>query len=60
MSKYIIVAETGSDVPKEMAAEYGIYLVPMHVTFGDVMKDDGAFPTQEVCDYYDRTGKTQQ
>jgi len=57
MSKYIIVAETGSDVPKEMAAEYGIYLVPMHVTFGDVMKDDGAFPTQEVCDYYDRTGK---
>ncbi len=57
MSKYIIVAETGSDIPKDMAAEYGIYLVPMHVTFGDEMKDDGTFPTQEVCDYYNRTGK---
>jgi len=57
MSKYIIVAETGSDIPKDLATEYGIYLVPMHVTFGDEVKDDGAFPTEEVCAYYERTGK---
>ena len=57
MNKYIIVAETGSDIPKELAAEYGIFLVPMHVTFGDEVKDDGAFPTEEVCEYYERTGK---
>lgn len=57
MNKYIIVAETGSDIPKDMAEEYGIYLVPMHVTFGDEVKDDGAFPTQEVCEYYNKTGK---
>ena len=57
MSKYIIVAETGSDIPKDLAAEYGIYLVPMHVTFGDEVKDDGAFETEEVCAYYERTGK---
>lgn len=57
MSKYIIVAETGSDIPKDLAAEYGIYLVPMHVTFGDEVKDDGAFPTEEVCEYYEKTGK---
>lgn len=57
MSKYIIVAETGSDIPKEMAKEYGIYLVPMHVTFGDEVKDDGTFATEEVCAYYEKTGK---
>jgi len=57
MSKYIIVAETGSDIPKDLAAEYGIYLVPMHVTFGDEVKDDGAFETEEVCAYYEKTGK---
>ena len=26
MKKYIIVAETGSDISKELAKEYGIYL----------------------------------
>lgn len=56
MKKYVIVAETGSDIPKDLADKYGIYLVPMHVTFGDEMKDDGTFPPSEVCDYYDRTG----
>ena len=35
MKKYIIVAETGSDIPKELANKYEIYLVPMHVTFGE-------------------------
>lgn len=57
MKKYIIVAETGSDIPKDLAKQYGIYLVPMHVTFGDEMKDDGAFPPKEVCEYYEKTGK---
>ncbi len=57
MQKYIIVAETGSDIPKDYAEKYGIYLVPMHVTFGDQMKDDGTFPTEEVCSYYENTGK---
>lgn len=57
MKKFIIVAETGSDIPKDLAEKYGIYLVPMHVTFGDVMKDDGSFPPEEVCAYYDATGK---
>lgn len=57
MKKYIIVAETGSDISKELADKYGIYLVPMHVTFGDEVKDDGTFPAEEVCHYYDRTGK---
>ena len=57
MGKYVVVAETGADVPKDYAERYGIYIVPMHVTFDDVVKDDGSFPQQEVCDYYNRTGK---
>lgn len=43
MKEYIIVAETGSDIPKELANKYEIYLVPMHVTFGEEVKDDGTF-----------------
>lgn len=57
MKKYIIVAETGSDIPKELVDRYGIYMVPMHVTFGDVVKDDGTFPPEEVCEFYEQTGK---
>ncbi len=57
MKQYIIVAETGSDISKELAAEYGIHIVPMHVTFGDETKDDGTFSPKEVCEYYERTGK---
>lgn len=57
MKKYIIVAETGSDIPKDLADRYGIYLVPMHVTFGDEVKDDGTFPPKDVCAYYEKTGK---
>lgn len=57
MRKYVIVAETGSDIPKNLAEQYGIYLVPMHVTFGEEAKDDGTFLPEEVCAYYERTGK---
>ncbi len=57
MKKFIIVAETGSDIPRELADRYGIYIVPMHVTFGDVVKDDGTFPPEDVCLFYEQTGK---
>ena len=53
-----IVAETGSDLSPELAGKYGISLVPMHVTFGTVTKDDGSFDPREIFDYYRRTGKT--
>lgn len=57
MKNYVIVAETGSDISKELAKEYGIYLVPMHVIFGNKVKDDGTFPPEEVCTYYEKTGQ---
>ena len=57
MKKIILVSETGSDITKEIAKEYDITLVPMHVTFGSVTYDDGTFPSQKIIDYYKETGK---
>ena len=56
-NKIILVAETGSDIPKELAQELGVILIPMHVSMGEKTLDDGTFPPEEVCTYYDRTGK---
>ncbi len=53
----LLIAETGSDLPAPMAKELGITLVPMHVSMGNQTLDDGAFPPEDVCAYYDRTGK---
>ena len=57
MSHIILVAETGSDTPPARANELGVVLVPMHVSMGDITLDDGTFPPEDVCAYYDRTGK---
>ena len=57
MSKIHLVAETGSDVSQKLAEELGIILIPMHVSMGGVSQDDGAFPPEDVCAYYDKTGK---
>lgn len=57
MQKIILVAETGSDISEDIAQRQGIYLVPMHVTMGEKTLDDGAFPSEEICAHYDRTGE---
>ena len=41
MGKYVIVAESGSDVTPELCERYGIVRVPMHVTIGDETVEDG-------------------
>ncbi len=56
----ILVAETGSDIPPELAKQHNIYLVPMHVSMGSKTLDDGTFPPEEVCNYYNRTKKVPQ
>ena len=58
--KIILVAETGSDVSPALAQEYGVFLVPMHVSMGGKTLDDGSFPPEDVCAYYDSTGKVPQ
>lgn len=55
--KIILSAETGSDIPKELAEELGIVLIPMHVSMGSETLDDGAFAPEEVCAYYNKNGK---
>jgi len=56
----ILVAETGSDITPELAQEHNIFLVPMHVSMGDITLDDGSFPAEDVCEYYNRTKKVPQ
>ena len=55
--KILISAETGSDITKELARELGVVLIPMHVSMGSETLDDGTFAPEEVCAYYNRTGK---
>ena len=56
MKKIIIVAESGSDITREIAERYNIQVVPMHVNFGEETLDDGTFPVQKIVDYYQSTG----
>jgi len=57
MKKIIVVAETGSDITKELAEKYGIEMVPMHVSFDTETMDDASFPAQKIVDFYKETGK---
>lgn len=57
MKKLLIVAESGSDLTVELANEYDITIVPMHVSFGDETVDDGSFPVENIVKYYRETGK---
>ena len=57
VSEIILLAETGSDITPELARQLNVRLVPMHVSMGNQTFDDGTFPPEDVCTYYDRTGK---
>ena len=57
MQKIVLLAETGADIPQELAERYRIHIVPMHVSFGSVSKDDGSFPAEEICRYYESSGE---
>lgn len=56
----ILTAETGSDLTAEEASRLGVFLVPMHVAMGSESRADGSFTPEEVCAYYDKTGKVPQ
>jgi len=60
MNKIVLVAETGSDLPEAVAKEYGVTMVPMHVAFGDENRDDRTFPTTDIYEFFERTGKLTQ
>lgn len=57
MRSIILVAESGSDITPELAKRYNITVVPMHVAFDTQVLNDGEFPVQKICDYYQESGK---
>ena len=57
MKNIVIMAESGSDLTKELAKEFDIEVVPMHVTFENESLDDGSFSVEKIVDYYENTGK---
>lgn len=50
MSEIVILAESGSDIPSAVAAEQGIYIVPMHVSMGATTIDDGSLAPAEMLE----------
>lgn len=57
MRKIIILTESGSDLPKDLAKQHNIQVVPMHILMGGKTYADGSIPVEEVYDYYKRTKK---
>lgn len=57
MSKFVIAAETGSDITYAQAQEMGIYLAPMHVSMKGQTQDDGSFPAEDIVSCYTETGE---
>ena len=55
MNPILLMAESGSDITPEVAAKYGVSIVPMHVAFGGETRDDGSFPVTEMFAHYANT-----
>ncbi|MBR5560919.1 MAG: DegV family protein [Clostridia bacterium] len=54
-SPILLLAESGSDITPEVAAKYGVTIVPMHVAYGGQTRDDGSFPVTEMFEHYATT-----
>ena len=55
MSRILLMAESGSDITPELAGQLGVFIVPMHVTFGGETRDDGTFPVTQMFEHYKAT-----
>ena len=55
MSRYVIVVESGADVPPERAKGLGIEIVPMHVAINGRTFDDGSIDSDELLAECERT-----
>ncbi len=53
MSKFILVTESGSDLPQKYIDQYNIKIVPMHVSFGQDSFKDSELEAENVFNYYD-------
>ena len=57
MKKFIVVTESGSDIPPDLVELYNIRVIPMHVIFSGKSCPDGSIPITDVYDYYKETKK---
>ncbi|MDR3597364.1 DegV family protein [Clostridium sp.] len=57
MKKFIVVTESGTDLPLDLAKLYNIHVLAMHVVMDDVDYQDGSIPVTNVYDYHKRTKK---
>lgn len=57
MKKVVITVDSAADLPKNIAKEYGIEIMPMHVVINDKEKNDGVdINAPELFDYVEKTG----
>lgn len=57
MRKIILTTESGADLPVEIAKQYGVYVVPMHVIMDGVDYLDGSLDVEKIFDYHEKTKK---
>lgn len=57
MKKFIILTESGADVPLDLVNLHQICVLPMHVIMDNIDYFDGSIPVTDVYDYYKRTKK---
>lgn len=53
MSNFVLVTESGADLPQKYVDLYDIKIVPMHVNFGGKTYDDSDLKAEDVFEYYD-------
>lgn len=57
MRRLILSTESGADLPEELADQYNVQVVPMHVIMDGQDHLDGSLPVTDIYDYYERTKK---
>jgi DegV family protein with EDD domain len=57
VSKFIILTESGTDLPLDLVNQHHIQVIPMHVILGNKDCPDGSIQVTDVYEYYNRTGK---
>lgn len=57
MKKYIILTESGTDLPLNLIRLHHIRVLPMNIAMDGINYPDGSIPVTEVYDYYKRTNK---
>lgn len=57
MSNYVVITESGCDVPSEFAREHNVRIVPMHINLGGKTIDDGSVSPSAIFKHYAQTGE---